>query len=72
VTGVQTCALPILRNKDRESWNARIKDSEWDVGDLWFNHIFYNHPQLRYTTNKMYSKQAEGYSLLDETIKTWD
>jgi hypothetical protein len=62
----------LLRNKDREWWNDRIKDSEWDVGDLWFNHIFYNHPQLRYTTNKMYSKQAEGYSLLDETIKTWD
>jgi hypothetical protein len=62
----------LLRNKDRDWWNARIKDSEWDVGDLWFNHIFYNHPQLRYTTNKMYSKQAEGYSLLDETIKTWD
>ena len=62
----------LLRNKDREWWNARIKDSEWDVGDLWFNHVFYNHPQLRYTTNKMYSKQAEGYSLLDETIKTWD
>ena len=62
----------LIRNRDREWWNDRIKDSEWDVGDLWFNHIFYNHPQLRYTTRKEYSKQAEGYSLLDETIKTWD
>jgi hypothetical protein len=62
----------LIRNRDREWWNDIIKDSEWDVGDLWFNHIFYNHPQLRYTTRKEYSKQAEGYSLLDETIKTWD
>jgi hypothetical protein len=62
----------LVRNSDREWWNNRIKDCEWDVGDLWFNHIFYHHDQHRYTTNKMYSNQAEGYSLLDETIKTWD
>jgi glycosyltransferase involved in cell wall biosynthesis len=62
----------LLRNTDREWWNQRIKDCEWDVGDLWFNHIFYHHQELRYTTNKVYSKQVEGYSLLDETIKTWD
>lgn len=62
----------IVRNTDREWWNERIKDCEWDVGDLWFNHIFYKHPQLRYTTNKIFSNQSEGYSLLDETIKTWE
>lgn len=61
----------LVRNKDREWWNDRIKDCEWDVGDLWFNHIFYHHHKLRYTTNKLYSNQAEGYSLLDNTIKTW-
>jgi hypothetical protein len=61
----------LVRNKDREWWNDRIKDCEWDVGDLWFNHIFYHHKELRYTTNKLYSNQAEGYSLLDNTIKTW-
>jgi hypothetical protein len=61
----------LVRNKDREWWHARIKDCEWDVGDLWFNHVFYNHDQHRYTTNKLYSNQAEGYSLLDDTIKTW-
>jgi len=62
----------MVRNSDREWWNDRIKDSEWDAGDLWFNHIFFHHPQLRYTTNKAYSKQLDGYSLLDETIKTWN
>jgi glycosyltransferase involved in cell wall biosynthesis len=61
----------LVRNKDREWWNDRIKDCEWDVGDLWFNHIFYHYKELRYTTNKLYSNQAEGYSLLDNTIKTW-
>jgi len=62
----------MVKNSDREWWNNRIKDCTWDVGDLWFNHIFYHHPELRYTTNKMYSNQAEGYSLLDETLKTWN
>ena len=62
----------LVRNSDRNWWNARIKDCEWDVGDLWFNHIFYHHDQHRYTTNKIYSKQFEGYSLLDEKIKTWE
>jgi hypothetical protein len=61
----------LVRNKNRQWWNDRIKDCEWDVGDLWFNHIFYHHKELRYTTNKLYSNQAEGYSLLDNTIKTW-
>lgn len=61
----------LVNNNHRNWWNDRIKDCEWDVGDLWFNHIFYHHPQLRYTTNKIYCNQAEGYSLLDETVKTW-
>jgi hypothetical protein len=62
----------LIPNKTKGWWMDRIKDCGWDVGDLWYNHVFYHHPKLRYTTNKMYSKQAEGYSLLDETIKTWD
>lgn len=62
----------LIPNRTKGWWMDRIKDCEWDVGDLWFNHVFYHHPKNRYTTNKIYSKQAEGYSLLDETIKTWD
>lgn len=61
----------LIPNRTKGWWMERIKDCEWDVGDLWYNHVFFNHPKNRYTTNKMYSKQAEGYSLLDETIKTW-
>jgi hypothetical protein len=62
----------LVRNKDKQWWKDRIADCEWDVGDLWYNHVFYKHPVKRYTTNKMYSNQTEGFSLLDQTIKTWN
>jgi hypothetical protein len=61
----------LIPNREKQWWADRIKDCGWDVGDLWFNHVFANHPRPRYTTNKMYSKQAEGFSLLDLTVKTW-
>jgi hypothetical protein len=61
----------MISNKHKQWWLDRIKDCEWDSGDLWLNHIFYHHPQLRYTTNKVYSKQVDGYSLLDRVEKTW-
>ena len=61
----------LIPNREKQWWMDRLKDCGWDVGDLWFNHVFSNHPRPRYTTNKMYSKQAEGYSLLDLTVKTW-
>jgi hypothetical protein len=62
----------LIPNREKQWWLDRIIDCGWDVGDLWYNHVFYHHPRPRYTTNTMYSKQAEGYSLLDETIKTWN
>ena len=61
----------LIPNKTKSWWMDRLVDCGWDVGDLWFNHVFHNYPKLRVTTNKVYSKQAEGYSLLDETVKTW-
>lgn len=61
----------LIPNRTKSWWMERLVDCGWDVGDLWYNHVFYNHPKNRYTTNKVYSKQAEGYSLLDETVKTW-
>ena len=62
----------IVRNRDKEWWMERLKDCGWDVGDLWYNHVFANHPKPRYTTNKVYSNQGAGYSLLDETVKKWE
>jgi glycosyltransferase involved in cell wall biosynthesis len=61
----------LIPNRTKQWWLDRIVDCGWDVGDLWYNHVFANHPKPRYTTNKMYSKQAEGFSLLDLTVKTW-
>jgi len=61
----------LIPNRTKQWWIDRIEDCGWDVGDLWYNHVFFHHPKPRYTTNKVYSKQAEGYSLLDETVKTW-
>ena len=61
----------LIPNRKKQWWMDRIADCEWDVADLWYNHVFYKHTEKRYTTNKMYSKQAEGYSLLDLTVKTW-
>jgi hypothetical protein len=61
----------LIPNREKQWWMDRLKDCGWDVGDLWYNHVFANNPRPRYTTNKMYSKQAEGFSLLDLTIKTW-
>jgi SAM-dependent methyltransferase len=62
----------LIPNRKKQWWMDRIKDCEWDVADLWYNHVFYHHPEKRYTTNKVYSKQAEGFSLLDLTNKTWN
>jgi glycosyltransferase involved in cell wall biosynthesis len=62
----------IVRNRDKEWWMERLKDCGWDVGDLWYNHVFANHPKSRYTTNKVYSNQGAGYSLLDEIVKKWE
>jgi hypothetical protein len=62
----------IVRNTDKSWWIDRLVDCGWDVGDLWYNHVFANYPMLRYTTNKVYSNQGAGYSLLDETIKKWE
>jgi len=61
----------LIPNREKNWWLDRIKDCAWDSADLWYNHVFYNHPRPRYTTNKMYSKQADGYSLLDDKIKIW-
>jgi predicted O-methyltransferase YrrM len=61
----------LIPNREKQWWMDRLVDCGWDVGDLWYNHVFINHPRLRYTTNKVYSKQSEGFSLLDLTVKTW-
>ena len=61
----------LIPNREKSWWLDRINDCEWDVGDLWLNHVFFTHPRPRYTTNKVYSLQADGFSLLDLYDKKW-
>lgn len=59
----------LVVNRHKQWWMDRIKDSEWDVADLWLNHVFCHHPQKRYTTRKAFSRQVEGLSLIDNKFK---
>jgi len=61
----------IVRNQDKDWWLDKIEKVGWDVGDLWYNHVFHDFPQNRYTTNKVYSIQEDGESLLDDGHKQW-
>lgn len=62
----------MIPNRTKQWWLDRVKDCEWDVMDLWFNHAFCHHPQIRYRTSKVYSKQCDGFSLLDLVEKKWN
>ena len=61
----------LVPNRTKDWWIERFNDSPWDGWDIWMNVIFGNHPQLRYTTNKLHCKQSEGFSLIDQKVKTW-
>jgi hypothetical protein len=61
----------LIPSRDKQWYMDRIKDCEWDVADLWYNHVFFHHRRKRYTTFYPFSKQAEGVSLLDNTNKSW-
>jgi hypothetical protein len=62
----------LIPNRTKSWWMDRIVDSEWDVADLWYNHVFCHHPKNRYTTNKIYCMQSDGISLLDNNFKKWN
>ena len=61
----------LIPNRTKQWWVDRFNDTPWEGFDIWLTDVFYKEPKLRYTTNKVYCKQAEGYSLIDQTIKTW-
>jgi predicted O-methyltransferase YrrM len=61
----------LIPNRTKNWWIERFKDVAWDGFDLWLTYVFNEHPKVRYTTNKEYFRQAEGFSLIDKTIKTW-
>ena len=59
----------LIPNKRKTWYLERIKDSEWDSADLWFNHIFCHHREKRYTYREELFKQASGLSIIDEVVK---
>ena len=61
----------LIPNRTKQWWIDRFNDTPWEGFDIWLTDVFYKEPKLRYTTNKVYCKQAEGFSLIDQTIKTW-
>jgi hypothetical protein len=61
----------LIPNRTKQWWIDRFNDTPWEGFDIWLTDVFYKEPKLRYTTNKIYCKQSEGFSLIDQTIKTW-
>ena len=59
----------LIPNKRKTWYLERIKDSEWDSADLWFNHIFCHHREKRYTYMEELFKQASGLSIIDEIVR---
>jgi predicted O-methyltransferase YrrM len=61
----------LIPNRTKQWWNDRFSDTPWEGFDIWLTDVFNKDPKKRYTTNKEYCRQAEGFSLIDKTIKTW-
>ena len=61
----------LIPNRNKDWWIERFNDTPWEGYDLWLTDVFNKSPKARYTTNKVYVKQADGFSLIDKTIKTW-
>jgi glycosyltransferase involved in cell wall biosynthesis len=60
----------LVANKHKDWWMEQIRDVKWDSADLWYNDVFYFTKKPRWTTHKVYSRQAEGYSLIDRKLKS--
>lgn len=61
----------LIPNRYKNWYLDRISDVPWDVTDIWFNEVFISHPKNRYITNKCYSSQISGPSLIDNIVK-WE
>lgn len=61
----------MIPNKYKNWYVDKFENNPWDSADLWFNHIFYHDRKIRLMTNKMYSKQLDGLSLIDKVEKKY-
>ncbi len=61
----------MIPNKYKNWYIDKFKKNPWDSADIWFNHIFCHDRKIRLMTNKMYSKQLDGFSLIDKIEKKY-
>ena len=59
----------VVPNRRRDWYQARIRDSEWDSADMWLNHVFCHHRQLRLRTYRRFVDFFSGPSLIDDFVK---
>ena len=68
----QNLAHCYLINNDKKDWFInKIETMEWDVADLWYNYIFWDNRDLRFSTKDIFVKQIDGVSLIDNNNKKW-
>jgi GR25 family glycosyltransferase involved in LPS biosynthesis len=58
----------LVPNHRRDWFWARIRDSEWDSADMWYNHVFCHHREMRLRARKRYIGFFSGTSLIDNSI----
>ena len=61
----------MIPNRYKNWYVDKFETNPWDSADLWFNHIFHHDRKPRLMTNKMYSKQLDGFSLIDKIEKKY-
>jgi GR25 family glycosyltransferase involved in LPS biosynthesis len=59
----------LVPNRAKEWYRQRIQDSEWDSADMWMNHMFYHHREVRLRTLRRFIGFFPGPSLIDNDIK---
>jgi hypothetical protein len=66
--GLQCIMFPIYT--ERFLKNA-LRTHPWDAADMYFNHVFYGSPYNMGIVHKRLTTQADGFSLIDNTYKTF-
>jgi glycosyltransferase involved in cell wall biosynthesis/GR25 family glycosyltransferase involved in LPS biosynthesis len=61
----------MIPNKYKNWYIDKFKNNPWDSTDIWFNHIFCHDRKTRLVSKKMYSKQLDGFSLIDRVEKRY-
>jgi len=61
----------LIPNRYKKWYVDKINTLNWDVADIWYNHVFWSDPKLRLATKKVYSKQVSGVSIIDDVYKEY-